>query len=175
MLLGDGSSEIVLIICATDIDETNASLEGEEALQKFCAAQRVEMINADVAGVVEAMSSILPVIDKEVLLSSTEMGQYMVDSMTEGLRFNSDGWVDDALAFVTPWGFELSEIKVPVLLYQGDEDKMVPFGHGQWLAEHLPQENLRKRLIHGHGHISIFSGQSGCIIDELLEMGGLSK
>jgi pimeloyl-ACP methyl ester carboxylesterase len=132
------------------------------------------MINADIAGVIEAMSSILPAVDKEALLSSTEMGQYMTDSMNESLKTNCDGWVDDGIAFVTPWGFELSEIKVPVLLYQGDEDKMVPFGHGQWLAAHLPQEKLRKNLIQGQGHISIFVGQSESILDELIDIGGFS-
>jgi pimeloyl-ACP methyl ester carboxylesterase len=127
------------------------------------------MINADVAGIIEGMSSILPAVDKEALLQNTEMGQHMVDLMNEGLKISADGWVDDDIAFINPWGFELSEIKVPVLLYQGDEDKMVPYAHGQWLAEHLPQEKLTKHLIPGQGHISIFLGQSDGIIDELLE------
>jgi pimeloyl-ACP methyl ester carboxylesterase len=127
------------------------------------------MLNSDVAGIIEAISSIVPAIDKEAMLQSTEMGQHMVDLMNEGLKISANGWVDDDLAFVNPWGFELSEIKVPVLLYQGDEDKMVPYAHGQWLAEHLPQEKLRKHLIPGQGHISIFIGQSDGIIDELLE------
>lgn len=164
----------MLIVSTTDIDETMASLEGEESLQKFCAAQRVDMINADIAAVIEAMSSLLPAVDKDALLNSAEMGQYMTDSMNESLKTNSDGWVDDGLAFVTPWGFELSEIKVPVLLYQGDEDKMVPFSHGQWLAAHLPQEKLTKHLIQGQGHISIFVGQSESILDELLKIGGFA-
>lgn len=154
----------------TDIDEFNAALQGEEALQKFCTAQRAELLNADVAGVIKAMSSILPTVDKDALTNSTEMGQHMVDSMNEGLKNNCDGWVDDDLAFTRPWGFDLGEIKVPVLLYQGDEDKMVPFAHGQWLAEHLPQDKLRKHLLQGQGHISIFVGRSDAIIDELLEV-----
>ena len=78
-----------------------------------------------------------------------------------------DGWIDDSLACIVPWGFELREIKVPVLLYQGTEDKMVPFAHGEWFAEHLPQEKLRKHLQPGQGHISIFVGQRDSIINEL--------
>lgn len=128
------------------------------------------MLNADVAGIIEAMSSILPAVDKEALLQSTEMGQHMVDLINEGLRVSADGWVDDDLTFVNPWGFDLSEIKVPILLYQGSEDKMVPFAHGQWLAEHLPQEKLKKHLIQGQGHISIFVGQCDGIIGDLLEI-----
>ena len=154
-----------------DIDETNAALEGEEASQKHCAAQREDMITADVAGLIEAMSTILPSVDKEALLQSTEMGQHIVESFREGLKIGVDGWVDDNLAFVNPWGFELREIKVPVLLYQGSEDKMVPYGHGKWLASHLPQDTLKTHLIDGQGHISIFIGQAESIIDQLLAAG----
>ena len=153
-----------------DIDETNATLQGEEALQEYCAAQRAEILSADVAGIIEAMSSLLPTVDKEALVQNSELGQHMVELMNEGLRVSSDGWVDDDLTFVKPWGFDLSEIKVPLLLYQGSEDKMVPFSHGEWLAEHLPQEKLKKHLIQGQGHISIFVGQCDGIIDDLLEI-----
>lgn len=131
------------------------------------------MIAADVAGIMEAMSSILPDVDKEAMVSG-DMGQHMVEMMRESLQNNADGWVDDGMAFVNPWGFELSEIKVPIILYQGSEDKMVPFGHGQWIAEHLPQEKLTTHLMQGQGHISIFIGQSETIIDELMQAGGVS-
>jgi pimeloyl-ACP methyl ester carboxylesterase len=64
----------------------------------------------------------------------------------------------------------MSEIKVPVILYQGTEDKMVPYAHGEWLAKHMPQEKLKSHLLPGQGHISIFVGQCDSIIDEFLEL-----
>lgn len=140
-------------------------------MQKYCAAQREELIHTDVAGLVEALSTILPSVDKDALLQSTEMGEHVVESFREGLKIGADGWVDDDMAFINPWGFELSEIKVPILLYQGSVDKMVPFAHGQWLGNHLPQDILKKHLIDGQGHISIFVGQTESIIDELLAAG----
>ena len=107
------------------------------------------------------------------MLEDDTMGQHVADSTKESLKINCDGWVDDTMAFIAPWGFELSDIKVPVLLYQGSEDKMVPFGHGEWLAAHLPQGNLRKHLMQGQGHISIFLGQMDDMLDELLEISKL--
>jgi pimeloyl-ACP methyl ester carboxylesterase len=154
----------------TDIAEFNAALQGEEELQKFCAAVRTEMLKGGVGDMIEAMSSLLPDVDKEAMTKNAEVGQYLVDSIHEGLKAGSDGWVDDDLSMIDPWGFELSEIKVPVILYQGTEDKMVPYAHGEWLAKHLPQEKLRKHLIQGQGHVSIFLGRQDGIIDELLDI-----
>ena len=118
------------------------------------------------------MSTILPDVDKATL-EDPRMGQSFAISMAEAVRISLDGWVDDDLEFIEPWGFELSEVKIPVLLYQGSEDKMVPYAHGQWLAEHLPQEKLRKHLQEGEGHISIFLHGVDSMIDELLAIAKL--
>lgn len=131
------------------------------------------MLNADVDGIIKELSTLLPPVDKEALLSSEQLGQYMIDTFAEGLKINSDGWVDDDLAFTKPWGFELDEIKVPILLYQGTEDKMVPYAHGEWLVKHLPQEYLHQNLTQGQGHISIFVGRSDKVINELLKLAKL--
>lgn len=131
---------------------------------------RGEILNATIAELIEALSGSLPPVDKEALLGSKGMGQYMIDVNHEALKINSDGWVDDDLAFIKPWGFELNEIKVPVLLYQGSEDKMVPYAHGKWLIQHLPQEKLQKNLLEGQGHISIFVGYVESMIDDLLSI-----
>jgi pimeloyl-ACP methyl ester carboxylesterase len=116
----------------------------------------------------EALSNDLPEADKRAMLKYGQVGQYMVDVFQESLRTNCDGWVDDNLESVQPWGFELSEVKVPVLLYQGSEDKSVPFAHGEWLAKHLPVEKLRKHLLEDQGHLSIVLEKKDAMIDELL-------
>lgn len=53
-------------------------------------------------------------------------------------RKTNFGWVDDVLSFCRPWDFKLSEIQVPVLLWQGEQDVFSPVGHFRWLKEHLP-------------------------------------
>ncbi len=66
-----------------------------------------------------------------------------------------------------PWGFELSSIGVPVSIWQGRQDLMVPFAHGEWLVEHVP--TARPRLRPEHGHLSLAVGSIGEILDDLLE------
>jgi pimeloyl-ACP methyl ester carboxylesterase len=153
-----------------DLEEFDAVLKGEEELQKFCEAARPEMLTSDPLAITEELASVLPEVDKEAMLGNPLMGQFVAASMAEALRVSADGWIDDDLEMVHPWGFELSEVKVPVLLYQGSEDKMVPYAHGVWLAEHLPQGMVKKHLLQGEGHISIFLGQRDSMIDELLAM-----
>ncbi|KAH9825863.1 valacyclovir hydrolase, partial [Teratosphaeria destructans] len=155
-----------------NIDEFNAALQGETTLQAFVAGQRPEMLKADAAGIVEALASLLPPVDREAVLNS-DIGAFMVDSNQEALAHSADGWVDDDLAFVKPWGFGLEEVKVPVILYQGSEDLMVPFAHGEWLARHLPEKFLRKHLLQGEGHVSIFLGKVEEMLGELVEVSGV--
>jgi len=61
------------------------------------------------------------------------------------------GWVDDDLAFVSPWGFELSEIAVPVEVRYGASDVLVPAAHGEWLTAHIP--GARGVVDTGGGHM----------------------
>ena len=42
------------------------------------------------------------------------------------LRPGVEGWVDDDFAFLAPWGFDVGAIEVPVLVWQGEHDLMVP-------------------------------------------------
>lgn len=141
----------------------------------FASAQRPDMLGLTVEKLITAWSTILPQVDKTAMVEHRELGEHLVDTINEGLKHTADGWVDDSMATISPWGFELDEIKVPVLMYQGSEDAMVPFGHGKWLAEHLPKRKLSAKLIGGEGHISIFIGREEEMVKELLGMAGVTR
>lgn len=64
--------------------------------------------------------------------------------------WGTDGLVDDDVAFASPWGLRLEEVAVPVLVVQGGRDRVVPAAHGSWLADRLPQAELRLRPDDGH-------------------------
>jgi pimeloyl-ACP methyl ester carboxylesterase len=59
-------------------------------------------------------------------------------SMQQALAPGIEGSWDDCVAQLTPWGFDVAQIPVPVLLLHGGQDRAVPFSHGQWLASHIP-------------------------------------
>jgi pimeloyl-ACP methyl ester carboxylesterase len=52
------------------------------------------------------------------------------------------GWVDDSLAFVHPWGFDLGEVSVPLRVTYGAKDVVVPAAHGEWLGRHIPHADV---------------------------------
>jgi pimeloyl-ACP methyl ester carboxylesterase len=98
------------------------------------------------------------------------LGELLAASFSRAFANGVWGWYDDDLAFVRSWGFELSSIRVPVSVWQGRQDLMVPFAHGEWLVEHVP--TARARLRPEHGHLSLAVGSIGEILDDLLEAAG---
>ena len=82
-----------------------------------------------------------------------ELAEYLAFSEHEGLAPGSEGWWEDGEAQIGPWGFELAGISVPVLLLHGRHDQFVPFGHGEWLARHIP--GVEARLLDDDGHLTL--------------------
>jgi pimeloyl-ACP methyl ester carboxylesterase len=148
----------------SNIEEFGAAVQGEAVLRPALEAEAPVLRSGDPAGMLEAMSTLLPEVDRALL--TDEFGADMTAHMSEGLRVSVDGWLDDDLAFVRPWGFDLATITVPAFLWQGNEDLMVPFAHGEWLAKHVP--GVHAHLEHGQGHLSIAVGAIGPILDELI-------
>jgi pimeloyl-ACP methyl ester carboxylesterase len=61
----------------------------------------------------------------------------------EALRDSADGWIDDVIALSHPWGFKLSEIMAPIMLWAGTSDVFTPVGHTYWLAQHIERADVR--------------------------------
>ena len=127
-----GSLDFLAGMGEDNITEFGAALEGEGPLRGFLEPMlpMFQTIQAD--QIVDGMSSLLPEVDRAYCTG--ELGEEMAASFREAVRIGVDGWVDDDLAFVSPWGYDLDAIAVPVSVWQGSADLMVPFAHGQWLA-----------------------------------------
>jgi pimeloyl-ACP methyl ester carboxylesterase len=114
----------------------------------------------------QALGSMLSAADAAVLPGT--MADYIASAMHHGLTPGSQGLWDDCCAIVArPWGFELADISVPVLLLHGRQDGWVPFAHGQWLAAHIP--GAQAKLPDHEGHLSLVEHQIGEVHSWLAE------
>ena len=71
-------------------------------------------------------------------MARPEVRQVIRESTPEQAVNGVWGWVDDDLAFLRPWGFDVRDISVPVLVKYGETDVLVPAAHGAWLAANVP-------------------------------------
>lgn len=134
-----------------NLDEFGAAVESEQALDAFLSRERDGLLAASAEDLRTAMDSLLPEVDKAMLTG--EFAEFMHAAMTSGLRQTADGWFDDDLAFVRPWGFDVSEVTVPLLIAQGEQDLMVPYAHGRWLAGRVPA--AATWMLPDDGHVSL--------------------
>lgn len=148
--------------------EFRAALAGEDRLRPLLEEMRDHLKTVTVNGIISSLQTLLPEVDRAVLTG--EFGQDMADSFREALAPGVDGVLDDDLAFTKPWGFDLDEIDVPVSIWQGSLDLMVPYSHGQWLAAHVPGASAH--LEPGEGHLSIGLGALDRMLDELIAAAG---
>ena len=70
-------------------------------------------------------------------MDDDEISHWVSACCMEGLRDSAEGWVDDDLAFVTDWGFDVTELTGDVRIWQGEQDRFVPAAHGRWLGANI--------------------------------------
>lgn len=69
---------------------------------------------------------------------SLPLAEHLAAVFEDSAAQDDQGWWDDWVADLTPWGFDLADIHCPVQLWHGERDAAVPVTHGRWLAEHIP-------------------------------------
>ena len=79
-------------------------------------------------------------VDIQVYVPDADLALLTDEAITlqQSLAPGIEGTWDDCISQITPWGFDVSQISVPVLVLHGGQDRAVPFSHGQWLASHIP-------------------------------------
>ncbi len=89
----------------------------------------------------------------------------------ESHRQGIDGDFTEWQLYVRPWGFQMSEISVPVALWYGVVDNFVPVAMGRYLAEQIP--NSRLHIVPDGGHFSTINNHAQAILAELREASAL--
>jgi pimeloyl-ACP methyl ester carboxylesterase len=134
-----------------NVEDTKLLLADPVTARQKLAADRREVLELDASGLIVSWSTILPPVDREYL--SGQFASDVIAAMVHGQRDTDDGWWDDGLAFLAPWGYAVTEIRTPVRLRQGRQDLMVPYGHGVWLAERIP--GVEAILTEHDGHLTL--------------------
>jgi pimeloyl-ACP methyl ester carboxylesterase len=146
-------------------DDARLLLADPEAARAKCEQERLETLALTPEDLFDYLSSLLSPVDAAVLTG--ELADYLVEADRSGLEPGPDGWWDDDLALMSPWGFELGSIGTPVLLRHGRQDRFVPFGHGEWLAAHIP--GVDARLTDDDGHLTLTANHLDELHDWLVE------
>ena len=150
-----------------NVAEFTAALAGPDQLTGLLTAAAPALQEITGAQLAAALGDLASAADAAALQG--ELADYVVGMFRSGLRPGIAGWRDDDLAFVRDWGFSLGAPgeSAPVAVWQGDQDMMVPFAHGQWLARHIPA--ARAHFGRGTGHLHLPFGD---VFEELLELAG---
>jgi pimeloyl-ACP methyl ester carboxylesterase len=146
-----------------NIVEFNAALDGPEPLTEFLEGEAEQLRAATPEQIKEVMATLLPPVDAAVLTG--DRAEHAKRNIDRSIANGVAGWRDDDLAFTRDWGFDLEALRVPTLLWQGVQDKMVPVSHGRWLAERIP--GVEAHISEADGHLSIAVGRLGEIYDWL--------
>ena len=152
-----------------NLAEFQAAEAGQQALTSFLEPAAREMASLTGADVVAGLGDLVSAADKAAV--TAEFADYLAASFRAAVAGGVAGWRDDDLAFVTDWGFTMADASLgaPVAVWQGDQDMMVPWSHGQWLAEHIP--GARAHLLPGEGHLTLVH-VFGTILDDLMDLAG---
>jgi pimeloyl-ACP methyl ester carboxylesterase len=91
--------------------------------------------------------------DRAALIEVPEVAEWLARSIQSAVSSGIWGWLDDDLAWAKPWGFDVADIRVPVIVRHGDQDGFVSIEQGRWLAAHIPGARLDE--MPGGGHTTV--------------------
>lgn len=151
-----------------NIEEFGAAKQGAAALTAYLTPESDGLRQVTGEQVADALGGLVSAADRDVV--TADFADYLAAMFRAALGTGIDGWREDDLAFVRDWGFPVEQAgQVPVAVWQGTEDRMVPHSHGAWLAGHIP--GARPHLLTGEGHLTLVRGY-GTVLDDLLDLAG---
>ncbi len=138
-----------------NVEEFDTVLKGRDAIATLLDPVAAAVAEDNYAFLASLASDVGP--EDAAVLDRPEVTAMLGTSFVEALRPGAGGWVDDDLAFASSWGFSVDSITVPVGIWQGTIDRLVPMAHGGWLASMIPG---------AEGHVVVGCGHLG-LLDEL--------
>jgi pimeloyl-ACP methyl ester carboxylesterase len=142
-----------------NIAEYEAALSGETGYRPLVQRLGQEAMTNAVEGNAEFLSGYdIPESDlAEIRRRLAEPSPGRLERARARWLDSTDGWIDDVMAMVRPWGVDLAQLEVPVTVWYGPDDNLCPRSHTDWLLSHLP--GVQGREVDG-GHIVSLDSQA---------------
>jgi len=151
-----------------NVEEFSLAVRGAAALTPFLEKEAAALREVTGEQIAAALGGLISGADAAVLTG--EFAADLAAALRAAVREGVAGWRDDDLAFVAGWGFGPGDLAGRAAIWQGDQDRMVPFAHGQWLAAHIP--GARAHLVPGAGHLTMTVTAIDEIVADLLDLAG---
>lgn len=151
-----------------NVEEFAAAQAGPKAYEDFLTPAIAEMASVTGSDIAASMGELVTPVDVAALTG--DFADWLAATFRHAFAQGVIGWRDDGLAIMSPWGFDVSTIRVPVSVWQGRQDAMVPYAHGAWLAAHVP--GARPHVFEDQGHLSLVA-RFDEILADLTSLAGL--
>jgi pimeloyl-ACP methyl ester carboxylesterase len=98
-----------------NVDDVELFFSDREAARRKAAKEREELMSVTADQVSKGWESLVSEADAAVLTG--DFAASIVRDFQDGLAPGDQGWWDDGVAHLSPWGFELDSVRVPVKLW----------------------------------------------------------
>jgi len=134
-----------------NVDDIRLYLSDPAAARAKSRKDRLDALERNPDQLGEALKTLLSATDAAVLVD--DFADWLILCGRDGLATSDEGWWEDGVAHLSPWGFDLEAIRIPVQVWHGRQDRFVPFQHGEWLAAQVP--NAEAHLSDSDGHLTL--------------------
>jgi pimeloyl-ACP methyl ester carboxylesterase len=133
-------------------------------LRRFSLSRVARRLSSDASKFLDKVSRNAPPADRSVLADPTVRGA-IIEDLRESLRQGARGPTREARVINRRWGVKLEDIRVPVWLWHGQDDRNVPPELARFMSEQIP--GSRTILYRADGHLSTFIAHIGEILRAL--------
>jgi pimeloyl-ACP methyl ester carboxylesterase len=151
-----------------NVEDFQMAVQGPEVYGPFLEKTITPTFEATPDQLVEAFGGLVTEVDAAFITG--DFAEYLSRVFHRAGAQGVVGVRDDGMQIVAPWGFDVDSITVPVAVWQGRHDAMVPFSHGEWLAANVA--GAKAHLFDDEGHLSLFSQMDAILLD-LKGLGGV--
>jgi pimeloyl-ACP methyl ester carboxylesterase len=137
---------------AANLEDVRLMMTDPAAWEARMVAQVETMRHPTPEQVAQVIETLVSDVDRKAITPG--LLQFFSEESEEAFRNGADGMRDDNLSDLRAWGFDLASIRVPTQVWHGAHDHFVPFGHGRWLAAHVP--NVDAHLLPDEGHLTLY-------------------